>query len=297
MPQTITQLTLPGLKKVASGKVREIFDLGDAFLFVATDRISAFDCVLPSGIPQKGQVLTQISQFWFRNLKHVVPNHFIHADLAKLPAAIQSSSDALAGRFMVVEKLDMFPVECVVRGYLVGSGYQEYQEHGTVCGLSIPKGLPLAAKLEAPIFTPSRKATSGHDENISFETMESMVGSEHARALRDLSIRLYQEASAHAAKQGVLIADTKFEFGLRGNTIVLGDEVLTPDSSRYWPADAYQTGANPPSFDKQYVRDYLNGLAWDKQPPAPSLPESVIAGTTGRYLECYQILTGESLNF
>jgi len=291
----MTQLEFPGYPKVASGKVREIFDLGDHFLFVATDRVSAFDCIIPTGIPQKGQVLTQLSRFWFDQLGSVVPNHFIHADLEKLPPNLRPFYDALRGRFMVVEKLNMFPVECVVRGYLVGSGFKEYQKQGTVCGIPLPEGLPLAAKLEEPIFTPATKAEDGHDENISFETMVDIVGEDHANQLRKLSIELYQRASEHAAKNGVIIADTKFEFGLRGDTIVLGDEVLTPDSSRYWPASEYRTGANPPSYDKQFVRDYLQDLGWNKHPPAPDLPENVVSGTTERYLECYQRLTGNPL--
>lgn len=295
MSKTITTLEIPGIKKVASGKVREIFDLGDHYLFVASDRISAFDCIIPTGIPNKGRVLTQLSRHWFGLLGNIVPNHLIHADLDRLPPELTPYRESLDGRFMVVEKLEMFPVECVVRGYLVGSGYKEYKKQGTVCGLPLPEGLPLAAKLETPIFTPSTKAEDGHDENISFERMAEIVGQKTADDLRDLSIRIYQEAANYAAKRGVLIADTKFEFGLRGDTIVLGDEVLTPDSSRYWPASDYQTGANPPSFDKQYVRDYLQTQNWDKTPPAPELPDQVVKGTTDRYLDCYQILTGNSL--
>lgn len=295
MTQTLTQLDIPGIKKIASGKVREIFDLGEHYLFVATDRISAFDCIIPTGIPKKGQVLTQLSRFWFDQLDAVVPNHEIHADVNQLPESLAPYRDALDGRFMVVEKLKMFPVECVVRGYLVGSGYKEYKKQGTVCGLPMPEGLPLAAKLAEPIFTPATKAEDGHDENISFETMVEIVGKEHAEELRRLSILIYKTAADIAASKGVIIADTKFEFGLRGDTIVLGDEVLTPDSSRYWPADQYATGANPPSFDKQYVRDYLNGLDWDKTPPAPALPDEVVNVSTEKYLTCYKQLTGKDL--
>lgn len=295
MTKTLTQLDIPGIKKIASGKVREIFDLGDHYLFVATDRISAFDCIVPTGIPRKGEVLTQLSRFWFQTLGDVVPNHQVHADVDQLPESLAAFREDLDGRFMVVEKLKMFPVECVVRGYLVGSGFKEYTKQGTVCGLPLPEGLPLAAKLAQPIFTPATKAEDGHDENISYERMCEIVGEDMGARLRDLSITLYQRAADYAATRGVIIADTKFEFGLRGDTIVLGDEVLTPDSSRYWPADQYQTGANPPSFDKQYVRDYLQGLDWDKTPPAPGLPDHVVAGTTEKYLTCFQQLTGKAL--
>lgn len=292
-PTVITKLDLPGYTKTASGKVREIFDLGKHYLFVASDRLSAFDVVLPTGIPHKGRVLTQLSKFWFEHLK--MRNHMISTDLADLPADLQAHAGELEGRFMIVEKLNMVPVECVVRGYLVGSGYKEYTASGTVCGIPLPPGLAQAAKLEEPIFTPARKATDGHDENISFETMIEMVGSDLAHKLRDLSIQIYRAAADHAASRGVIIADTKFEFGLAGDEIVLGDEVLTPDSSRYWPQSSYSTGKNPPSFDKQFVRDYLSGLDWDQTPPGPSLPEHIADGTSARYLECYQALVGKPL--
>ena len=289
----MTALNLPSLKKVASGKVREIFDLGDHFLFVATDRISAFDVVLPTGIAGKGQVLTRLSEFWFEFLG--VDHHLVSTNFADLPRSLQAEKDNLDGRFMIVRKLNMFPVECVVRGYLVGSGYKEYKQCGAVSGITLPPNMDLAQQIEEPIFTPSTKATDGHDENISFDVMVDLIGAEHAAKLRDLSISIYQKAAKHALKQGVIIADTKFEFGLDGDQIVLADEVLTPDSSRYWPQDSYRVGANPPSFDKQYVRDYLSELDWNKEPPGPKLPDEIVAGTTARYLECYERIVGKPL--
>lgn len=294
MAPVVTQLDFPSVKKVASGKVREIFDLGDHFLFVASDRISAYDVVLPNGIADKGRVLTQLSKFWFDQL-HDVPNHLVSMDLSDLPANLQAHKESLDGRFMIVKKLKMIPVECVVRGYLVGSGWKEYQQQGTVCGLPLPEGLAQAQQLDQPIFTPAAKATEGHDENISFERMCDMVGVGLAEKLRALSLDIYRRAANHAKERGVLIADTKFEFGMEGDQIVLADEVLTPDSSRYWPEDEYTTGKNPPSFDKQYVRDYLSGLDWDKNPPGPELPEHILDGTTKRYRECYKRITGEDL--
>lgn len=295
MAPVVTSLELPGLKKVASGKVREIFDLGEHYLFVASDRISAFDVVMPTGIPQKGRVLTQLSKFWFDLLDGVVENHLVSMDLNDLPESLKPHHAELDGRFMIVKKLKMIPVECVVRGYLVGSGFKEYGENGTVCGIRLPEGIRQAEKLETPIFTPAAKATEGHDENISFERMVEMVGQDLSEKLRDLSIEIYRRASEHAKTRGVLIADTKFEFGLAGDQIVLADEVLTPDSSRYWPESSYVVGKNPPSFDKQYVRDYLAELDWDKTPPGPELPEEIVEGTSLRYLECYTAITGQSL--
>jgi len=292
-PKVVTSLDLAGYTKTASGKVREIFDLGEHYLFVASDRISAFDVVLPSGIPYKGRVLTQLSKFWFSKLK--VANHMVSTDLADLPADLAARADELEGRFMIVKKLEMIPVECVVRGYLVGSGYAEYKQSGTVCGITLPKGLLQASKLDQPIFTPARKATDGHDENISFEAMCNMIGEELSTKLRDLSIQIYRTAADHAAAQGVIIADTKFEFGMHDGEIILADEVLTPDSSRYWPQESYTTGKNPPSFDKQFARDYLNGLDWDKTAPGPVLPDEIAQGTAQRYLECYKTLVGEDL--
>ena len=295
-PKVVTSLDLPGFRKVASGKVREIFDLGQHFLFVATDRISAYDVILPTGIADKGAVLTNLSRFWFSFLGESVKNHMISVDPADLPLALHSELEALSGRFMIVEKLEMVPVECVVRGYLVGTGWKEYQAQGTVCGIKLPPGLEQAAQLAEPIFTPAAKATDGHDENISFERMVEMVGSDLSERLRALSIDIYKRASEHARSQGVIIADTKFEFGLRDGEIVLADEVLTPDSSRYWPQETYATGSNPPSYDKQFTRDYLSGLDWDKTSPGPELPDKIVSGTTERYLECYRKIVGEDLS-
>ncbi|MCB1051042.1 MAG: phosphoribosylaminoimidazolesuccinocarboxamide synthase [Acidobacteria bacterium] len=291
MNPVVLKLDLPGYRKVASGKVREIFDLGASYLFVATDRISAFDCIMPQGIPGKGRILTQLSRFWFEYLADQPPNHLISTELSDLPADLAPFHEQLDGRFMIVQKLEMIPVECVVRGYLVGSGFKEYQAQGSVCGLKLPAGLKLADRLPEPIFTPAAKAQSGHDENIAFETMVERIGQARAEALRALSLDIYQRAAKYALTRGVIIADTKFEFGLWGSTLVLADEVLTPDSSRYWPVDAYRAGANPPSFDKQYLRDYLEGLSWDKTPPAPNLPDDIVAGTAKRYQECFSLLT------
>ncbi len=289
----ITSLELAGVPKVASGKVREIFDLGEHFLFVASDRVSAFDVILPTGIPHKGRVLTQLSKFWFDHLG--VDHHLVSMDLDALPQSLQAYRKELDGRFMVVKKLEMVPVECVVRGYLVGSGWKEYQRDGSVCGISLPANMEQAQKIAEPIFTPASKSTDGHDINISFEVMVDQVGAELAGKLRDLSIDIYQRAAEHALKKGVIIADTKFEFGLLNGEIVLGDEVLTPDSSRYWPGDSYAVGSNPPSYDKQFVRDYLGTLDWDKEPPGPELPQNIVSGTTERYLECYERITGQKL--
>jgi len=293
--RAIASIELNGHAKVASGKVREIFDLGEHYLFVATDRISAYDVVMPTAIPRKGEVLTQLSRFWFAFLGEGIANHLVSADPDDLPASLAAHRDQLADRFMIVKKLEMVPVECVVRGYLAGSGWAEYRRDRTICGIPLPNGLDNAEKLPEPIFTPAAKATSGHDENITFSDMADRVGEDLAGRLRDLSLEIYGRAAAHAAARGVLIADTKFEFGLDGDRIVLADEVLTPDSSRYWPEDGYATGANPPSFDKQYVRDYLSTLEWDKTPPGPSLPDTIVAGTTERYLEAYRRITDRAL--
>jgi len=283
----VTSLDIEGFNKVASGKVREIFDLGEHYLFVATDRISAFDCVMPNGIPGKGAVLTALSNFWFDHLEGV-RNHLISTSF---PAELQAYANVLQDRSMVVRKLEMVPVECVVRGFLVGSGFKEYRGSGKVCGIDLPSGLQLADRLEQPIFTPAAKATSGHDENISFDQMVNRVGADLAERLRDLSLQIYQRAFEYAWQRGVIIADTKFEFGLVDDRIYLADEVLTPDSSRYWPRESYRVGQNPPSFDKQYVRDYLETLDWNKQPPAPALPDSIVAGTAKKYAECLRLLT------
>ncbi len=280
----------------ASGKVRDVYNLdGDHLLFVATDRISAFDYVLATGIPHKGRVLTQISLFWFDFLRGLTPNHFVAADVDRYPAAIQQHADELRGRSMMVMRADMFPVECVVRGYLSGSGWKEYQASGTVCGIQLPAGLKESDKLPEPIFTPATKATTGHDINISFEEMCKLVDPELSRQLRDISLKIYQKAADYAGQRGIIIADTKFEFGLTGQGITLADEVLTPDSSRFWPADTYQPGKAQDSYDKQYVRDYLEEIHWNKQPPAPALPQDVARRTSEKYLDASRQLTGREL--
>jgi len=278
----------------AQGKVRDIFDLGDSLLIVATDRISAFDVVLPDPIPYKGEVLTKVSLFWFDLLGDIVPNHLLSADECDLPSSLAAHASSLSGRFMLVKKAEVFPVECIVRGYLAGSGWKEYQASGTVCGQELPAGLVESSRLPEPIFTPSTKAAIGdHDENISFERMVEIVGAEHAERLRDVSLALYSAARDHAASRGIIIADTKFEFGLVDGEITLVDEVLTPDSSRFWPADEYEPGHGQPSFDKQFVRDWLEASGWDKTPPAPSLPEDVIIMTAEKYVEAYEVITGQ----
>jgi phosphoribosylaminoimidazole-succinocarboxamide synthase len=282
------------LKPDAQGKVRDIFDLGGELLIVATDRISAFDVVLPDPIPYKGEVLTRISRFWFDHLAGVVQNHLISADVEDLPEEYAAYADSLAGRFMLVRKAEVFPIECIVRGYLAGSGLKEYRDRGTVCGQALPAGLVESQKLPQPIFTPSTKAAIGdHDENISFERMVEIIGEKHATQLRDVSIELYERAAEHAALAGIIIADTKFEFGLIDGEIALVDEVLTPDSSRFWPADTYEPGHSQPSFDKQFVRDWLEASGWDKKSAPPSLPEDVITITAEKYIEAYEMITDE----
>ena len=293
--EPLLTIDLPGIPKLRSGKVREIFDLGDRLLMVATDRISAFDVVLPNGIPRKGEVLTQISFFWFERFASQVPNHLWAGPEDPLPEPLQPYASLLARRSMLVRKAWPLPIECIVRGYLAGSAWKEYRQTGAVAGLPLPQGLRESDELPEPIFTPSTKADRGHDQNISFETACRLVGRELACRLRDLSLQLYSEARAYARSRGILIADTKFEFGLAGQQLLLIDEVLTPDSSRFWPADQYQPGRPQPSFDKQFVRDYLESLAWDKRPPAPVLPPDVVAATSAKYLEAYQRLTGRSL--
>ncbi|NTW28134.1 MAG: phosphoribosylaminoimidazolesuccinocarboxamide synthase [Coriobacteriia bacterium] len=279
----------------AQGKVRDLYDLGDRLLLVASDRLSAFDVVLPDPIPFKGEVLTKLSLFWFELLADVVPNHFLSADVADLPAQFAAMADDLAGRFMIVKKASVFPVECIVRGYLAGSGWSEYQRSQTVCGLALPEGLVESDRLPEPIFTPSTKAELGtHDENISFERMVALIGSAAAEELRAKSLAVYSAARDHAASRGIIIADTKFEFGLIGQAITLVDEVLTPDSSRFWPAESYAPGSSQPSFDKQYVRDWLLASGWNKQAPAPSLPAGVIARTSSMYIEAYELITGRT---
>ena len=283
------------LRPDSQGKVRDLYDLGDKLLIVASDRISAFDVVLPDPIPYKGEVLTKLSMFWFDLLGDIVPNHLLSTDVGDLPAEFALHAEWLRGRFMLVRKAEVFPVECIVRGYLAGSGWKEYQSSGTVCGIPLPDGLKESGRLDEPIFTPSTKAEIGtHDENISFERMSDIVGPEHAAALRDTSIAVYSAARDHAASRGILIADTKFEFGLVDGTLTLVDEVLTPDSSRFWPADDYAAGRGQASFDKQYVRDWLEASGWDKKPPAPSLPANVVRGTSERYIQAYELITGRS---
>jgi len=280
----------------ASGKVRDVYRLGDEqLLFVATDRISAFDYVLATGIPHKGRVLSQMSLFWFDFLADVVPNHLITANVNEYPREVRKYADQLRGRSMLVQRAEMFPVECVVRGYISGSAWKEYKAGGTVCGIDLPAGLKESDKLAEPIFTPATKAVSGHDENISFEHMASLVGAETAGQLRDLTLAIYQKASAYARQRGIIIADTKFEFGRTARGITLADEVLTPDSSRFWPAETYRPGGPQFSFDKQFVRDYLESIHWDKQPPAPPLPEEVAARTGEKYRQAYYALTGHEL--
>ncbi len=282
------------IKPDAQGKVRDLYDLGDRLLLVATDRISAFDYILEDEIPYKGQVLTQLSCFWFELLGDVVDNHLISADVADLPEEFQPYADYLRGRFMLVKKADMFPVECIVRGYLAGSGLKEYQREGTVCGIELPEGLVNSSKLPEPIFTPSTKAEIGdHDENISFERCAELIGEADAAALRDLAVRVYQTAADHAAERGVIIADTKFEFGVVDGAIILADEVLTPDSSRFWPGGTYEEGADQPSFDKQFVRDWLTAN-WDKTGNPPRLPQEIIDATSEKYIQAYEIITGRT---
>lgn len=295
MNQALLQTDLGSLPLTARGKVRDIYSLdGGRLLFVATDRISAFDHVLGSGIPDKGRILTQLSRFWFDFLADIVPNHVISADVSEFPASLLPYESQLEGRSMVVKRAEMFPVECVVRGYLSGSGWKDYQKTGGVCGIRLPAGLRESDRLPEPIFTPAAKNNVGHDENISFEQVVNTVGQKQAEELRDLTFAIYKKASAHAASKGLILADTKFEFGMLGGKTILADEVLTPDSSRYWPAAGYNPGAAQPSFDKQYVRDYLESIHWNKQAPAPSLPDEVVVRTREKYMEAFHLITGRS---
>jgi phosphoribosylaminoimidazole-succinocarboxamide synthase len=293
--QVLLRLDLPSVKKLKSGKVREMFDLGDRYLLVATDRISAFDCVMPNGIPRKGEVLTRISDFWFDRMAAVVPNHRVTGPNDPLPSSLASFEGLLAGRSMIVRKATPLPIECVVRGYLAGSGWKEYQSARTVCGITLPEGLLESSELPEPLFTPATKAETGHDENIPFEEAVRLVGRETAERVRAISLEIYKAARSYAAERGIIIADTKFEFGHAEGVLILIDEVLTPDSSRFWPADQYHAGRGQPSFDKQFVRDYLETLDWDKTPPAPALPEDIVARTRGKYIEAYERLTGRTL--
>ena len=286
--------SIPGLPEPHRGKVRDIYDLGDSLLFVATDRISAFDCVMPNGIPDKGKVLTQMSLFWFELLSWM-PNHLLCWDTAQFPASLKAVAGDLAGRSLIVKKARTIPLECIVRGYLIGSGWKDYRKNGRVCGIPLPAGYQQAQKLEEPLFTPSTKADSGHDENISFETAVELVGREKAEKVRECTLRIYKEAAAHAEKCGIILADTKFEFGDFNGEVILIDEVLTPDSSRFWPKSDYRVGCSPPSLDKQFVRDYLESLDWDKTPPAPALPEAIVMKTREKYVEALKALSGKTL--
>lgn len=292
----LIESALPGLPPPRRGKVRDVYDLGDALLLVATDRLSAYDHVLSPGIPDKGKLLTQLSTFWFASLAGLVPHHLLATEpddvLARLPGAASAHRDELAGRAVVVRKAEVVPFECVARGYLAGSAYREYRESGTGCGLPFPPGLERAGRLPEPVFTPATKAETGHDENVSFETMASALGDDLATRLRDLTLDLYRHGAAHAASRGLLLADTKFEFGLAGGDLLLVDEALTPDSSRYWDAATWRPGEEPASFDKQYVRNWLDASGWDHESAPPELPEEVVAGTRERYLEAFRRLTG-----
>jgi phosphoribosylaminoimidazole-succinocarboxamide synthase len=295
--QTLTQTDLPGLPLLARGKVRDLYSVGEHLLLIATDRISAFDHVLATGIPGKGKILTQLSLFWFQLLRNVVPNHLITADISQYPEALRPYSSQLEGRSMLVKRAQMFPVECVVRGYLSGSGWKDYKATGAVCGIALPKGLQESARLPLPLFTPASKSLGGeHDENISFDEMVTCIGEPAATRLQGLSLDIYNRAAAYATERGVILADTKFEFGVTPEGIVLADEVLTPDSSRYWPADQYKPGGPQPSFDKQFVRDYLEQIQWNKQAPAPALPDDIVAKTQRKYLDAYRLLTGRELD-
>jgi len=294
---TVLQTSLSDLKLHRRGKVRDVYEVDDeSLLIVATDRISAFDCILPTPIERKGEVLTALSEFWFEKLKDVVANHLIESDVEAMPPAVQRHAQTLKGRSMLVRRATVFPVECVVRGYLVGSGWKDYLRTGSVCGHKLPEGLPESAKLPEALFTPSTKAEEGHDENITEDQVRDLIGAEQTALLRDTSLRLYTQAEEYARQLGIIIADTKFEFGLdKDGELLLVDEVLTPDSSRFWPADEYEPGRSQPSFDKQFVRDYLETLDWDKKPPAPAIPPEIAAATTARYLEAYRLLTGKEL--
>lgn len=293
MTTVVWQTDFPGLKLASRGKVRDIYEVGDDLLIVATDRLSAFDVVLPTPIPDKGRVLTQLSLFWFKTLEDILPHHVLSATEFPPPANVYSQQ--LAGRSMLCRKTRPLPIECVVRGYLAGSGWKDYRTSGKVCGVALPPGLRESDRLPAPIFTPSTKATTGHDENISFDEVVARVGGERAEELRSVSLEIYRRAAAYAEPRGILLADTKFEFGLIGDQLIWIDEALTPDSSRFWPAQGYQPGRSQPSFDKQYVRDYLESIGWNKQPPGPQLPPEVVERTRAKYREAYRLLAGVEL--
>ncbi len=293
--EILLQTGLPGCELLGRGKVRDVYRVDGRLLIVATDRISAFDYILPTGIPRKGEVLTQLSIFWFDFLREIVPTHFLTADVRAYPAPLARYGDQLERRSMLVVEAEMAPVECVARGYLSGSGWKEYLQTGAVCGIPLPPGLKESDRLPEPIFTPATKAQTGHDENISFAAMTKLVGNDLAARLRDLTLEIYSKAAAYALSRGIIIADTKFEFGHAGGRLILGDEVLTPDSSRFWPLESYRPGGSQLSYDKQYVRDYLESIRWNKQPPAPALPAEVAEKTSEKYLEAYRTLTGKPL--
>ncbi len=296
MSPVILETQLPGIPLLVRGKVRDVYAIDEqTLLFVATDRISAFDYILKSGIPEKGRVLTQLSLFWFEFLKELTPNHLLTADLREYPVALREHGEQLAGRSMLVHRAKMIDVECVARGYLCGSGWKDYQATGAVCGIELPAGLQDGSRLASPIFTPATKAQSGHDENVGFDEVAARIGLELAEELRRRTLAIYGKAAEHAATKGILLADTKFEFGFVGETLVLGDEVLTPDSSRFWPRETWAPGGAQMSFDKQYVRNYLEEIGWNKQPPAPALPDEVAQETSRKYQEAYRILTGQEL--
>jgi phosphoribosylaminoimidazole-succinocarboxamide synthase len=296
MASPMMKSEFPELKLLSRGKVRDNYDLGDALLIVSTDRISAFDHILPNGIPDKGKVLNQISIFWFERTAGLVRNHLREHRVERFPETLRRHAEALRGRAVVVTRLDMLPVECVVRGYLAGSGFKEYMKTGSVCGLKLPPGLKDSSRLPEPLFTPSTKAVTGHDENIPFAKVVDLVGRETASKVRDLSLEIYRKGCEHAESRGIIIADTKFEFGRDRDGLVLADEVMTPDSSRFWPKETYREGGAQPSLDKQYVRDYLETLGWDKNPPAPRLPDEIVQGTSRRYVDIFTRLTGRTLD-
>ena len=292
----VTETDLP-VKEFKKGKVRDIYEVDDSLLLIVTDRISAFDYVLHEPIPNKGICLTQISKFWFDYFGDTIPNHVISADVNEFPDELKEYKDVLVGRSMLVKKAKVFPIECIVRGYISGSAWKSYQEDGTVCGIKLPEGMKESEKFDEPLFTPSTKADSGHDINISFEKMKEIIGDEDAEKLKELSLKIYNEGAEYARKKGIIIADTKFEFGKIDNEVILVDEVLTPDSSRFWPADLYEPGKSQPSFDKQYVRDYLSSTGWDKNSTPPHLPEDIVAGTQKNYQEAYERITGKKFMF
>jgi phosphoribosylaminoimidazole-succinocarboxamide synthase len=290
--RAVYRTELPQLGEAVRGKVRDVYDLGDALLLVATDRLSAFDCVFPDPIPDKGKVLNQLSAFWFERTKGIVPNHVIATDVVAFPEALRAHAATLSGRSTLARKLRMLPIECVARGYLAGSGWKEYRQRGTICGIPLPPGLRESDALAEPVFTPATKAASGHDENISFDDATRILGGETAERVRAVTLALYRAACHHAAEKGILIADTKFEFGFHGEILTIADEMLTPDSSRFWPSASYRPGGAQVSLDKQFVRDYVETLGWDKNPPAPHLPADVVDGLRDRYFDIYRRLTG-----